>query len=153
MIEQIARFLGLACTGLAAGIAVCVVLIDRNWSGTSRFYTEFKQLLIPRLTLPAPALGALGMVAVAINAALLVQRGAGAAFGLAVASDLCGLAAMALTKFGHFPINDRILKWDPASPPGDWASVHARWSALHVARTIAALGSFGFFLLSTSLPG
>ncbi|MEP7051931.1 MAG: DUF1772 domain-containing protein [Pseudomonadota bacterium] len=153
MLEPLSRFTGLFCTGLAAGIAVCVLLMGRGWSGTPQFYTELMQLLSRTLTVPAPALGAFGMIAIALNSALLFQRGAGAAFWLAVASALCALAAGVLTKFGHFPINNQVVNWNPANPPGDWTNVQARWSALHLARTIAALGSFGLFLLSSSLPG
>jgi uncharacterized membrane protein len=151
MIEPLARFLGLFCGGLAAGIALCVLLMGRLSSGRGQFYTELMQVLIRTLTVPAPALGALSMTAIAIDSVLLFRRGAGAAFGLTVGSLLCGLSALALTKLGHFPLNDQILKWNPANLPPDWARIQARWSALHVGRTIAALASFGLFLLSSSL--
>ena len=146
MLEHSIRLVGLLCVGLAAGIALCVLFLQRNWTGTGQAYAELMQLSIRALTVPAPALGALGLVAMTIDSALLFKRGGGAAAWLSAAAALLGLAAMALTKFGHFPINDQILRWDPARPPADWTSVQARWSALHLGRTISGTASFALYL-------
>ena len=151
MFDTLMRFLGLFCGGLAAGIALCALLVDRVWVGTGQFYTQLTQLLIRALTVPAPALGVLSLIAISIDTAWLLKRGVGTAFWLGVAAVCLSVTAAALTKLGHFPINDRILKWDPANPPTDWATVHARWSAFHVARTLAAVGSFALLLLGNVL--
>ncbi len=149
MLEQSIRCVGLLCAGLAAGIALCVALAERAWAGGSgQFYTELMQLLNRALTVPAPALGALAVVAMSLDTALF-SRNAGAPFWLGVAAIALSLLAGGLTKFGHFPINDQILKWNPASPPADWTVVQARWSAFHVARTISAVGSFVLFLMGS----
>lgn len=153
MLENVVRFLGLLCCGLAAGIALCILLVERAWSGSGQFYTELMQLLNRALTVPAPALGAGGLVALSVDAVLLFRRGGGAPFWLVVAAIGLALVAMAVTKLGHFPINDQVLKWNPASPPPDWTAVQARWSALHVARTLAAVGSFVLLLSSTVVRG
>ena len=147
MLEPALQFVGLLCGGLAAGITVCIFVADRAFAGSGHFYTELMQLLNRALTVPAPALGAVALLAMAIDAALLFKRGGGVAAWLGVAAIVLSLAAGALTKLGHFPINDQILTWDPASPPTDWPTVQAKWSALHVARTISAVGSFALFLL------
>jgi uncharacterized membrane protein len=150
MLEQSTRFVGLLCVGLAAGVALCVLLAERAWGAgpdTGQFYTQFMQLMIRALTVPGPALGGLALVAMSIDAVLLFKRGEGAAFWLGVAAVSLSLVAMALTRFGHFPINDQVLKWNPVSPPADWQTVQAKWSALHVGRTISAVGSFALFLL------
>lgn len=151
MFEHAVGFVGLFCAGLAAGIALCVFLAERLFAGTGQFYTELMQLLNRALTVPAPALGAVGLLAMSIDAAMLFRQGVGAAFWLGVAAVFLSIAAAALTKFGHFPINAKVIKWNPASPPADWTAVQARWSALHVARTISAVGGFAFFLLSNLL--
>ncbi len=150
MLEQSAVFLGLLCIGLAAGIAVCVLLAERAWGtgpGTGQFYTELMQLMNHALTVPAPALGALAVVAMSVDAVLLFKRGEGTALWLVAGAIALNVVAGLLTKLGHFPINDQILKWNPASPPADWQTVQARWSALHVGRTLCAVGSFALFLL------
>jgi hypothetical protein len=138
-------------SGLAGGIALGVLLAGRAWTGTAQFYTELMQLLIRVLTVPAPALGALGLVAMSIDAALLFNRGQGAALALGLGAIALGVVALALTKFGHFPINDQVLGWNPASPPADWTRMQAKWSALHLGRTVAAVGGFGLLLLSNLL--
>jgi len=151
MLETFAGFVGLLCMGLAAGIALCVLLMERVGAGTARFYTELMQFLNRALTVPAPALGALGLLAIVVHAVLVfLQRGAGVVFWIDVGAAILGAAAGALTKLGHFPINDQMLTWNPESVPADWMRIRARWSAFHVARTISAVVGFALFLLSIS---
>jgi uncharacterized membrane protein len=150
MLEQSVRFVGLLCIGLAAGIAVCILLAERAWGtgpGTGQFYTQLMQLMNRALTVPAPALAAIAVLAMSVDAVLLIKRGEGMSFWLVVGAIALNVVAGLLTKFGHFPINDQILTWNPASPPADWQTVQARWSALHVGRTLCAVGSFVLFLL------
>ncbi len=148
MVEQAARLVSLMCLGLAAGITVCVVLTERNWAGSAQFYTQLKQLWIHVLTVPAPLLGALGLAAMIVQGGLLFSRGARIAFALIAAAVLLNVAALLLTKFGHFPINAQILTWDPASPPANWSIVRERWSALHAARTACTVVSFTLLMVS-----
>lgn len=150
MLEHAVRFLGLLCVGLAAGTALCVLFVERTWTGSGQFYTEYMQLMIRALTVPAPALGGIGLVAISMDALLLYRRGVGAPFWLEVAALVLSLVALALTRLGHFPINDQIMSWNPGSPPADWAGVQARWFALHLARTCAAVGSFVMLLLGNA---
>jgi uncharacterized membrane protein len=150
MLEQSAVFVGLLCIGLAAGVALCVLFAERAWgagAGTGQLYTQLMQLMIRALTVPAPVLAALAVAAMSVDAVLLSRRGEGTAFWLVVAAIALNVVAGLLTKFGHFPINDQILTWNPASPPADWRTVQARWSAFHVGRTLCAVGSFALFLL------
>jgi hypothetical protein len=149
MLHDTARFLGLFSVGLASGIALAVFFVERVWAGSAQFYTELMQLLNRAFTRPAPVLGAVALLAMATDGALLVRRGSSAAFWLTAAAASLSLVALALTKFGHFPINDRMLQWDPRNPPGDWKSVQARWSALHVKRTFCAVSSFALIALSS----
>ena len=152
MLEPAVRFVSLFCMGLAAGITVCVLLTEQAWAGTARFYTELKQLWIRVLTVPAPALGALATATMLVDTYLLFERGARAALWLVAAAVVLNVAALALTKLGHFPINHQILEWDPANPPADWGRIRVRWSALHAGRTALAVGSFSLLLLASVLP-
>jgi hypothetical protein len=151
MLEFAARFVSLFSIGLVSGIALCVLLVERVWAGNGQFYTQLMQLLNRALTVPTTLLGAVGLVATATDAALLSRRGAGAALWLAGVAVLLNVAALALTKLGHFPINDLVLKWDAVHPPADWTHVQARWSALHVVRTICGVGTFALLILSNLL--
>src|SRR5258706_14119438 len=113
MLDNVARFLSLFCLGLASGIALAVFLVQRVFTGGGPLYTELMQLFNRAFTRPAPALGALAMLAMMTDGALLFRRGAGAAFWLAAPAAALNLAAIPLTKFVHFPINDCMLQWDP----------------------------------------
>lgn len=142
------RFLGLLLIGLAAGAALCVVFIERALGDSGTFYVAYKQLMIRALTVPLPLLGVLGAVAVLVDCYGLWRAGAGSALWLALAAVALSIAAGLLTKLGHFPLNAIIATWDPAAPPPIWTSVQAKWSALHAARTIAAVGASALLIAS-----
>ena len=79
------------------------------------------------------------------------RQGVGPAFWLGIFAIVFNLAAAILTKAGHFPINDQIIKWSPGNPPLDWMATAARWSVLHAWRTALSLGSFASLILSHQL--
>lgn len=147
MLVVVARFLELFCLGLASGIALAVFLVERVFEGGGSLYTELMQLFNRAFTRPAPILGAVALLAMATDGAILFRRSAGAAFWLTAAAVAFSVGALALTKLGHFPINDRVLEWDPRDPPADWKNVQARWSALHVGRTLCSVSSFALIVL------
>jgi hypothetical protein len=151
MFEQAVRFVSLVCLGLASGIALCILLVERVGTDDGQFYTQLMQMLNRALTVPAPALGAVALVAMITEGTMLYRRGAGVALWLVGAAALLNLVAGLLTKLGHFPINDRILGWDPMHPPADWRTVQAQWTTLHVARTGCASVSFALLVLSNVL--
>ena len=97
------------CVGLAGGIALCILLAERVGTDNGQFYTQLMQMQIRALTVPAPALGVLGLVAMITDSTLLYTRGGGIALWLVGAAVLC-IVALGLTKFGHFPIT--IGSWD-----------------------------------------
>ena len=151
MLEYPARFVSLFAAGIMTGLSLCVFFAERVWAGNGQFYTQLMQLWIRALSVPAMVVGGLGLLAIGTDAAVLFKRGAGAAFWLAVIAAVFGVVAFALTRFGHFPINDQIAKWDPSDPPVNWTSVQARWSALHVGRTFCSVISFALLLSSNLL--
>ena len=151
MLEQAVRFVSLVCIGLASGIALCIFLAERIGTDNAQFYTQLMQMMSRALSVPTTILGALGLVAMITDTTLLYMRGAGAAVWLVAAAVVLNLAALALTKLGHFPINDRILGWDPTSPPADWRTVQSQWSALHIRRTGCASAAFMLLVLSNVL--
>ena len=147
MLVLAARFLGLLCLGLASGVALAVFLVERVFEGGGPFYTELMQLFNRAFTRPAPVLGAVALVAMATDGVILSRHDLGVAFWLTVTAAAFSVGALALTKLGHFPINDRMLQWDPKNPPADWKTVQARWSALHVGRTFCSVSSFALIVL------
>jgi uncharacterized membrane protein len=142
MFHLTVRVLALLGTGLAAGAALCILLAERAFAGSAADYVTYKQLTIRALTVPIPALGALGIAAAAIDAALLWPRGMSLPLSLTATAVLLNVAAMVLTRRGHFPLNDAIITWSPASAPAAWEDVRARWARIHTLRTASSVGSF-----------
>ena len=142
MFHLTVRVLALLGTGLAAGAALCILFAERSFAGGAADYVAYKQLMIRALTVPVPALAALGVVAAAIDAALLWPRGASLPLALTAVAVLLNVAAMVLTVRGHFPLNDAIIAWSPATVPATWGAVRARWALIHALRTATSVASF-----------
>lgn len=148
------RFLALLATGLAAGGALCVLLMDRLLGSSSgAFYTEYKQLSIRALTVPLPLLGVVGTLCAVTDAYFLAKGDDALPLRLTLTAVLLGVAAGVLTRAGHFPINDQIMKWTPETAPGTWEATQARWWAFHVARTASATSSFALLILANVVRG
>jgi hypothetical protein len=49
------------------------------------------------------------------------------------------------------PINNRIMRWTPATLPQDWRAQERRWDAFHSFRTLGLLGSFTLLTLSLAV--
>ena len=147
------RFLSVFFAGLVAGATLCVLLIERTLPDSASFYVLYKQRMIQALTVPLPLLAALAGVAVLVDAYGLWRAPDASRIGLALA--LAGFALVAvggiLTKAGHFPINDQIASWDPASPPASWAALQAKWASLHLMRTLASVAAFAALIGSNLL--
>jgi uncharacterized membrane protein len=149
------RLASILFAGLVAGATVCVLLIERSLGDSGSFYVLYKQRVIPALTVPLPLIAMLAVLTVAIDAYVLWRDPAGSRLCLGLA--LAGLALLVgggiLTKAGHFPINDRIMTWDPAAPPADWSAVQAKWATFHVVRTAMSTLAFAALTLSNLLRG
>jgi uncharacterized membrane protein len=147
----LARFFGLVLVGSVAGATLCVVFVERGLGDSGSFFVAYKQMMIRTLTVPLPLMAALGGVCVALDCHAEWRAGAGASLWLALSALALIVVGGVLTKAGHFPLNDAIASWDPASPPAGWRDVQARWAALHAARTAASVLAFALFALSTSM--
>jgi len=49
------------------------------------------------------------------------------------------------------PINNRIMRWTPATVPQDWRAQEHRWDGLHAFRTLGLIGSFALLTLSLAV--
>ena len=67
MLHATVRFVALFAIGLAAGGALCILLLERSPPGSPSFYTEYKQVAIRALTVPLPALAVAGLLATAAD--------------------------------------------------------------------------------------
>ncbi len=61
-----------------------------------------------------------------------------------------GVAALGVlllaTALGTVPINIGVAGWDPGAPPDGWERVIARWAAVDVVRSSAAIVAFALLL-------
>jgi hypothetical protein len=49
------------------------------------------------------------------------------------------------------PINNRIMRWTPATLPQDWRAQERRWDSFHGFRTLGLIGSFALLTLSLAV--
>jgi hypothetical protein len=49
------------------------------------------------------------------------------------------------------PINNRIMRWTPATVPQDWRAQEHRWDGFHAFRTLGLIGSFVLLTLSLAV--
>jgi len=109
---------------------------------------RLRQALIRTLRLLVPAL-ALPTVATGIAVTLLDGS------TLRWAGTVAALAWMAVTFGGTVPLNSALIEWDAERPPEDWRAVIRKWERLDTARAVAAVLTFGCFLIASELlrPG
>ncbi|HTI53733.1 MAG TPA: DUF1772 domain-containing protein [Verrucomicrobiae bacterium] len=140
------ELLALLCTGLFAGAALYVSLVEhpvRLECGTAPAIAEFR---------PSYRRGAVMQASLAAAGALAGvadwARGHGS---LPLVAGLLMAAVIAFTLVAIRPTNNRLL--DPTRDPGsaETAALLARWGRLHAARTLA--GGLAFILLGLHLLG
>lgn len=49
------------------------------------------------------------------------------------------------------PINNRIMRWTPATIPQDWRAQERRWDLLHISRTFGLIVAFASLTLSLAM--
>ncbi|WP_247003416.1 DUF1772 domain-containing protein [Halosolutus gelatinilyticus] len=157
-------------TVLSEGFAVHLVAASAVFGGVmAGFFFAYSASVVPALAvLPADAYAAVmqpinerirnsafgvaffGAIAVpAACAAVVVLRGDWAAqYGRLFLAGVVvyAIGTIAVTVLVHFPMNDAIAAWDPASPPSDWAATRTRWARWNHVRTAAAIVSFVLYV-------
>jgi len=149
----VVRLIAVVSTGLYAGI----LFGDRLGATYSRAalspeafvifqqvqHVHFKPVLMP-LTL-------LTLVSSVLWVGLAARRPRGLGFWLAALAALAVVAAFAVTRVVNFPINDALMTWSAASPPGDLRKLWAPWEQAHTLRVALALSAFALQACSLTL--
>jgi uncharacterized membrane protein len=144
MLARVTGVVAVICVGLYAGI----IFGDRLGASFSRealdvgsFITfqqiqhvHFKPVLMP-LTLIAVLASVLWVVLVRSH-----WRQVG--FWVIAAGTLCMVCAFLITRIVNFPINDELMTWSAAAPPGDVRTVWTHWEHAHTWRAIASVCAF-----------
>ena len=127
--------------------ASIVVWLDNNPAGLSPgFFIEKIQHSIRVLTVPLPALAAVGLLFTL--AATIQARRERLRFYLLIAASACVIAGAVSTGLGSVPINEQILTWSSASPPSNWAEVIEKWRLFHLVRTVLTMTGLCFLILA-----
>lgn len=147
------RAIAVFSTGLYAGI----ILGDRLGATYSRAalspqgfvifqqvqHVHFKPVMMP-LTL-------LALLSCVLWVALAARRPRGLQFYLAALGALCFIGAFVITRIVNFPINDALMTWSAAAPPGNLRQLWAPWEQAHTVRAALSVGTFALQICSLSL--
>jgi Domain of unknown function (DUF1772) len=85
-----------------------------------------------------------GGIGLAVASGIHTTSGQLSAFGA-----VCYAAVIAITVPTCLRINKQVARWSIENPPGDWATVRARWIRFHVIRTLFSVP--GFVLYAAAL--
>jgi Domain of unknown function (DUF1772) len=85
-----------------------------------------------------------GGIGLAVASGIHTSSGQLSAFGA-----VCYAAVIAITVPTCLRINKQVARWSIENPPGDWATVRARWIRFHVIRTLFSVP--GFVLYAAAL--
>jgi len=104
------------------------------------------------------AIGVMAPLAVVLNLGLfftivsaVLARHDRLSFYLLIASSICIMAAVLVTVFGNWPINNQIITWSINSPPSNWTELRDQWWRFHVARAVIVIAALSFQILASLL--
>ena len=75
----------------------------------------------------------------------------GTAWNLAAIAAGIQVSAVLFSLIFPVPINNRIMRWTPATVPQDWRAQEHRWDGFHAFRTLGLIGSFVLLTLSLAV--
>ena len=143
MFVKLAQFLGIMLYVLVAGVMWGTWLsLGRTMTryDATTFLADGKHMIDNLATVMAVLMICAGVVGLVV-VVLLFSRGFTAAGWLALAGLLLMVAVIAVTLAVEVPIDNKIKTWTPATLPGDWLDIRARWAAFHTLRTFLSLGA------------
>ncbi len=142
MIRPLLCFVSLVFAGLFAGFLVGILVFELSLRQfDAGVYAQTQQVAL--VAIPTLA-SVLLLPAIIATAAIVVPqlRTRGRAFWPVLTALVLLLVALVVTLTVNVPINLTEARWDPASPPEDWAAIRDRWQLAHAARTLAAVLAF-----------
>jgi hypothetical protein len=145
MARRIILFVNLVWVALMVGGTFVVYLVYNPAGMSAAFYVETMQHGI-RSLLPLAVLMFLGLF-FTITSAVLARRDRPNLY-LLIATSICIIAAVLLTVFGNWPINNQIITWNANSPPSNWTELRDAWWRFHVARFVMGIVGLSCLLLA-----
>jgi uncharacterized membrane protein len=145
MARRIVLFGALFFVALTSGAAFVVYLAYNPASMSPAFYVETMQHAI-RVLIPLAVVLNLGLFFTIVSAVL--ARRDRRSFYLLIAASICIIAAVLVTIFGNWPINNQIITWGINSPPPNWTELRDEWWRFHVARVATHIAGLSFLIMA-----
>lgn len=150
MARRIVLFAALFFVALTSGGAFVVYLAYNPAGMSPAFYVETVQHAIHAM-LPLAVVLNLGLFFTIVSA--VIARRDGPSFYWLIAAGTCIVAAVLVTVFGNWPINNQIITWTINSPPSNWTELSDEWWRFHIARVVTHVAGLGFLILATLVRG
>jgi uncharacterized membrane protein len=123
---------------------------------TPQTFLEVGRTMIGNLGGPMSVLMPAAVLSGIVASVVLFHRGQTRSGGLALASVVLLLVAMAITLAVNVPIDRQIQSWTAVTLPSNWTAIRDRWEFYHGLRTLVSLFAiaclFASTLASTAAP-
>jgi uncharacterized membrane protein len=136
----IVRFVAVLATGLLAGI----FLGDRMGLGFARpalpatSFVQLQQIQHVHFVRMMPVLQIAALLSTLTWLFLLRSDVRGSQFVVVALAAICLLVVFGLTMAINVPINNTLMTWNAAAPPGDAMEIWKRWEQVNTVRAIIA---------------
>lgn len=131
------RFLNIILAALLAGTSFGIWIGFNPATLSSVAILEQQQNMLKSLNTVMISLVFCALL-ITIVSGYLERRNKLACYGL-VASAVCFLSCILISRFGNAPIQNEMLGWKIDTIPSNWALLRDEWWKFHILRTIAEL--------------
>ena len=152
-LRSIIRFVALVSTGLLAGI----FLGDRMGLGFARpalpasSFVQLQQIQHVHFVRMMPVLQIAALLSTLTWLFLLRSSVRSSQFAVIALAAICLLVVFGLTMAINVPINNTLMTWNAAAPPGDAMEIWKRWEQVNTVRAIISPISFALEVLGLIL--
>ena len=152
-LRSIIRFVALVSTGLLAGI----FLGDRMGLGFARpalpasSFVQLQQIQHVHFVRMMPVLQIAALLSTLTWLFLLRSSVRSSQFAVIALAAICLLVVFGLTLAINVPINNTLMTWNAAAPPGDAMEIWKRWEQVNTVRAIISPISFALEVLGLIL--
>ena len=152
-LRSIIRFVALVSTGLLAGI----FLGDRMGLGFARpalpasSFVQLQQIQHVHFVRMMPVLQIAALLSTLTWLFLLRSSVRSSQFAVIALAAICLLVVFGLTMAINVPINNTLMTWNAAVPPGDAIEIWKRWEQVNTVRAIISPISFALEVLGLIL--
>lgn len=141
-----AHQMAIILAALLAGALFATWVVEASLGNLTALWIEYHQATTAAYTRVLPPIG--GLTLIAALAALAGSRRNVQSRRLILAAVGCLLVGLIVTLVVHFPINDAIVTWEPATPPADWQHLRDRWLVAHAVRTASVVAALGLLTMA-----